>query len=69
MKSQNRQNLKKTPWFSGVNPLRSRPGWYEGTWLYYTGGAIATLMHWDGEEWLIDGKPAYNPFLWRGVAR
>ena len=64
MKAQNRKKLKLTPWYLGVNPLRSRSGWYEdGHGFFYW---------WDGESWFhhpVAGDITYAPYYWRGVQR
>lgn len=66
MKASTRK-LKLTPWFSGVNPLKSRPGpyqcqccmdyllWEDGEWYWNSGG----IWH-----YLVDQN-----IVWRGLAR
>jgi len=59
-----KRKLKLTPWYRGVNPMRSRPGDY----LWLNKG----LWYWSGEFW-YDKKGSWKCFcqtpVWKGVAR
>ena len=63
MKASTRAKFKLSPWYSGgVNPLKSRPGWYE----------IATgALWWNGDWWYLTpgGGITYSPIYWRGLQR
>ena len=66
MKPQKRK-LKLTGWYSGVNPMKSRPGWYEipldtTNWQVW----------WTGQHWeTTPGGYVFQwpTFPWRGLSR
>lgn len=67
VKETRRKHLKKTPWYTGVNPLRSRPGWYESP---------VGMIYWDGDIFIRSNRDGGCIFtsapltcLWRGVSR
>ena len=65
MKPQKRK-LKLTGWYSGVNPMRSRPGHYE---VMLADGKPA-LMNWIGAKWCVGGLVMWQQDrTWRGLAR
>ena len=62
-----KRKLKLTGWYSGVNPMKSRPGWYENPL-----SNSAVRIYWDGSKWSmsIGGYVfGYQNLTWRGVAR
>ena len=62
MKASTRAKFKKTPWYSGVNPLKSRPGWYECR-------MCSRLHYWSGRDWFDVTQITSGGFTWRGVQR
>jgi len=66
MKSSARK-LKYTPWYSGVNPLKSRPGWYSCDC-----GCKKSFL-WDGAQWYDQNILGVYELIedletWRGIA-